>query len=88
MLELGYGELRGDWQQLSVAWPARIPAAAFAYVCVCRIIQGASWLLSVPGASSTVLEVVVPYSRGSLVDLLGEVSSSCLCVYHTITTFN
>eukprot|EP00775_Hariotina_reticulata_P008030 gene8030-8226_t len=34
--------------------------------------QGASWLLGVPGASSTVLEVVVPYSRGSLMDVLGQ----------------
>ncbi|KAF6262762.1 hypothetical protein COO60DRAFT_1635750 [Scenedesmus sp. NREL 46B-D3] len=34
--------------------------------------QGVSWLLCVPGASSTVLEVVVPYSRGSLVQLLGQ----------------
>jgi len=38
------------------------------------VVQGASWLLSVPGASATVLEVAVPYSRGSLVDLMGEVS--------------
>jgi hypothetical protein len=35
--------------------------------------QGVSWLLCVPGASSTVLEVVVPYSRGSLVTLLCQV---------------
>lgn len=34
--------------------------------------QGASWLLAVPGASSTVLEVNVPYSRNSLVELLGQ----------------
>jgi hypothetical protein len=37
------------------------------------VLQGASWLLSVPGASSTVLEVAVPYSRISLVELLGQV---------------
>lgn len=37
--------------------------------------QGASWLLGVPGASSTVLEVLVPYSRGSLIDVLGQVGS-------------
>lgn len=30
-------------------------------------------MLSVPGASSTVLEVSVPYSRSSLVELLGQV---------------
>ena len=35
--------------------------------------QATSWLLSVPGASNTVLEVLVPYSRDSLVDILGEV---------------
>lgn len=35
-----------------------------------------TWLLGVPGASSTVLEAVVPYSRGSLVELLGQVSSA------------
>lgn len=29
--------------------------------------------MSVPGASSTVLEAVVPYSRQSLVQLLGKV---------------
>lgn len=38
-------------------------------------LQGASWLLCVPGASGTVLEVVVPYSRGSLMALLGQVST-------------
>lgn len=36
-------------------------------------LQGVSWLMCVPGASATVLEVVVPYSRGSLVLLLGQV---------------
>jgi hypothetical protein len=39
------------------------------------LLQGASWLLGVPGASSTVLEVLVPYSRGSLTDVLGQVGS-------------
>jgi len=34
--------------------------------------QGLSWLLSVPGASGTVLEAVVPYSRASLTDFLGR----------------
>lgn len=38
--------------------------------------QGMSWLLGVPGASSTVLEAVVPYSRGSLVELLGQVGAA------------
>ncbi|KXZ52323.1 hypothetical protein GPECTOR_10g955 [Gonium pectorale] len=31
-----------------------------------------SWLLSVPGASTTVLEASVPYARDSLVDVLGK----------------
>ena len=34
--------------------------------------QGVSWLLSVPGASGTVLEAVVPYSRPALADFLGR----------------
>jgi nicotinamide mononucleotide (NMN) deamidase PncC len=29
------------------------------------------WLLSVPGASRTVLDIRVPYSRASLADMLG-----------------
>ncbi|XP_047341238.1 uncharacterized protein LOC124944935 [Impatiens glandulifera] len=37
--------------------------------------QIVGWLLSVPGASNTVLEVVVPYSRMSLIQLLGKVPS-------------
>jgi nicotinic acid mononucleotide adenylyltransferase len=35
--------------------------------------QTLGWLLSVPGASNTVLEAVVPYSRMSTVQLLGKV---------------
>ncbi|KAG2709421.1 hypothetical protein I3760_05G238600 [Carya illinoinensis] len=31
------------------------------------------WLLSVPGASNTVLEAVVPYSRMSMIQLLGKI---------------
>ncbi|XP_042982472.1 uncharacterized protein LOC122311821 isoform X2 [Carya illinoinensis] len=31
------------------------------------------WLLSVPGASNTVLETVVPYSRMSMIQLLGKI---------------
>lgn len=38
------------------------------------LLQALSWLLSVPGASNTLLEVSVPYSRDSLVELLGAVS--------------
>lgn len=35
--------------------------------------QALGWLMSVPGASNTVLEAVVPYSRMSMVQLLGKV---------------
>jgi hypothetical protein len=35
--------------------------------------QALGWLLSVPRASGTVLEVTVPYSRASMVQLLGKV---------------
>lgn len=35
--------------------------------------QVIGWLLSVPGASNTVLETVVPYSRMSMIQLLGKV---------------
>lgn len=31
-----------------------------------------AWLLSVPGASRTVLDIRVPYNRASLADLLGH----------------
>ncbi|KAG7016735.1 hypothetical protein SDJN02_21845 [Cucurbita argyrosperma subsp. argyrosperma] len=39
--------------------------------------QAIGWLLSVPGASGTVLEAVVPYSRPSMIQLLGKVPSQC-----------
>ncbi|KAK1374612.1 Nucleotidylyl transferase superfamily protein [Heracleum sosnowskyi] len=35
--------------------------------------QAVGWLMSVPGASNTVLEVTVPYSRMSMIQLLGKV---------------
>ena len=35
-------------------------------------VQSISWLLTVPGASRTVLEVLVPYSERALEDFLGE----------------
>ncbi|CAI9779096.1 unnamed protein product [Fraxinus pennsylvanica] len=35
--------------------------------------QALGWLMSVPGASNTVLEAVVPYSRMSLIQLLGKI---------------
>lgn len=38
--------------------------------------QAVGWLMSVPGASNTVLEVVVPYSRMSTIQLLGKVPTS------------
>ncbi|EPS69644.1 hypothetical protein M569_05118, partial [Genlisea aurea] len=37
--------------------------------------QAVGWLMSVPGASNTVLETVVPYSRMSMIQLLGKVPS-------------
>ena len=43
-----------------------------------HLAQALGWLLSVPGASSTVLEVVVPYSRASMAQLLGKVTKSAL----------
>ena len=38
--------------------------------------QAVSWLLAVPGASGTVLEALVPYSRFSLFDFLGHETES------------
>ncbi|KAK3031575.1 hypothetical protein RJ639_036374 [Escallonia herrerae] len=35
--------------------------------------QTLGWLMSVPGASNTVLEAVIPYSRMSMIQLLGKV---------------
>ncbi|XP_073004384.1 uncharacterized protein [Typha latifolia] len=35
--------------------------------------QALGWLMSVPGASNTILEVVVPYSRISMAQLLGKI---------------
>ncbi|KAB1205606.1 hypothetical protein CJ030_MR7G017778 [Morella rubra] len=35
--------------------------------------QVVGWLLSVPGASNTVLETVIPYSRMSMIQLLGKI---------------
>ncbi|XP_057961681.1 uncharacterized protein LOC131153412 isoform X2 [Malania oleifera] len=35
--------------------------------------QALGWLMSTPGASNTVLEAVVPYSKMSLIQLLGEI---------------
>ncbi|KAK6146846.1 hypothetical protein DH2020_020715 [Rehmannia glutinosa] len=37
--------------------------------------QALGWLMSVPGASKSVLEAVVPYSRMSMIQLLGKVPS-------------
>lgn len=36
------------------------------------VLQAVSWLLGVPGASATVLEASVPYSREALADVLGH----------------
>jgi nicotinamide mononucleotide (NMN) deamidase PncC len=40
--------------------------------------QSLGWLMSVPGASNTLLEAVVPYSMISMVQLLGRVYSQNL----------
>ncbi|KAK6921692.1 Cytidyltransferase-like domain [Dillenia turbinata] len=37
--------------------------------------QAIGWLLSIPGASNTVLETIVPYSRMSMIQLLGKIPS-------------
>eukprot|EP00201_Polytomella_parva_P022866 CAMPEP_0175041908 /NCGR_PEP_ID=MMETSP0052_2-20121109/2217_1 /TAXON_ID=51329 ORGANISM="Polytomella parva, Strain SAG 63-3" /NCGR_SAMPLE_ID=MMETSP0052_2 /ASSEMBLY_ACC=CAM_ASM_000194 /LENGTH=201 /DNA_ID=CAMNT_0016304557 /DNA_START=231 /DNA_END=833 /DNA_ORIENTATION=+ len=34
--------------------------------------QAISWLLSVPGASNTILEASIPYSRKSFIEILGK----------------
>lgn len=41
--------------------------------------QAVAWLLSVPGASRTVLDMRIPYSRNSLKDLLGKSPDSYAC---------
>ena len=48
-----------------MAPPAPLPHA------LPQSLQAVAWLLSVPGASRTVLDVQVPYSRASLTELLG-----------------
>ena len=45
-------------------------------VTVLSPLQAASWLLSVPGASNTVLEAGVPYARDSLLELIGKASTT------------
>ncbi|KAM1170156.1 uncharacterized protein LOC126608806 isoform X1 [Malus sylvestris] len=44
--------------------------------------QVVAWLLSIPGASNTVLEAVVPYSRMSMIQLLGKIPNQ-FCSAHT-----
>jgi hypothetical protein len=46
------------------------PTKAVAYVTGGGV-NTVSWLLSVPGASNTVLEATVPYARDALMDVLG-----------------
>jgi len=41
--------------------------------------QAIAWLLSVPGASRTVLDMRVPYSRASLADVLGKAPEVYAC---------
>ncbi|XP_020584982.1 uncharacterized protein LOC110027773 isoform X2 [Phalaenopsis equestris] len=35
--------------------------------------QALGWLMSVPGASNTILEVLIPYSKASMIQLLGKI---------------
>lgn len=51
-------------------------------ICLCFLWQSQAlgWLLSAPGASNTVLEVVVPYSRTSMAQLLGRVPTPSPCI--------
>ncbi|KAK9276277.1 hypothetical protein L1049_005808 [Liquidambar formosana] len=44
--------------------------------------QALGWLMSVPGASNTVLEAVVPYSRMSMIQLLGKIPTQ-ICSQQT-----
>ncbi|KAM5585084.1 hypothetical protein ABKV19_004469 [Rosa sericea] len=44
--------------------------------------QAVAWLLSVPGAASTVLETVLPYSQMSIIQLLGKIPDK-FCSQHT-----
>ncbi|KAL8482095.1 hypothetical protein ACS0TY_028299 [Phlomoides rotata] len=47
--------------------------------------QAFGWLLSVPGASNTVLEAIVPYSRMSVIQLLGKVLILCPFTYFSVS---
>jgi hypothetical protein len=64
-------------------WRRRVTATATAAAVPAhpgrRPPQALSWLLSVPGASNTVLEASVPYSRGSLIDILGSEPAQYCC---------
>lgn len=46
--------------------------ACSAHIFSPRRVQAVAWLLSVPGASRTVLDIHIPYSRTSLADVLGK----------------
>ena len=45
--------------------------------------QAVGWLTSVPGASNTILEAVIPYCRMSLIQLLGKVYAYLLNLNYT-----
>lgn len=51
--------------------PPNRPSAARAFPPPPSPRQALGWLLSVPGASATLLEALVPYSRASMADCLG-----------------
>ena len=66
MKESGMSEINGLVQQIHAAPQQAVVVVAGAGS------QAASWLLGVPGASRTLLEVLVPYGRWSMVDFLGH----------------
>nr|XP_018680253.1 PREDICTED: uncharacterized protein LOC103981708 [Musa acuminata subsp. malaccensis] len=50
--------------------------------------QALGWLMSLPGASNTILEVVVPYSKNSMTQLLGKVRLlNPACSLHSFFSF-
>lgn len=68
----------GDLDPLIEETVERIHSTAFKFVLFVTggASQAPSWLLAVPGASRTVLEVRVPYAKGSLAEVLGHEPSS------------
>lgn len=71
--------LSGGASQVSLSTSLYLPDSCnFAWNDPKLLIQSLGWLMSVPGASNTLLEAVVPYSMISMVQLLGRVCSQNL----------